>query len=45
MGCYGLGVSRIVGASLEAHPSDRLITWPEAIAPFTICFIMPKVIS
>lgn len=45
MGCFGLGVSRIVGASLEASPSDKLITWPKRIAPFSICLILPKVID
>ncbi len=36
MGCYGIGVSRVVAAAIEQHHDDRGIVWPEAIAPFTI---------
>jgi prolyl-tRNA synthetase len=36
MGCYGVGVSRIVAAAIEQNNDDRGITWPEAIAPFTV---------
>lgn len=39
MGCYGIGVSRILAAALEygcAYQSDRLV-WPHAIAPYPIC--------
>jgi prolyl-tRNA synthetase len=34
MGCYGIGVSRIVGASIEQNFDERGIIWPQAIAPF-----------
>ena len=36
MGCYGVGVSRIVAAAIEQNNDDRGIIWPEAIAPFTV---------
>ena len=34
MGCYGVGVSRIVAASIEQNHDDKGIIWPYAIAPF-----------
>ena len=34
MGCYGIGVSRIVGAAIEQNHDDRGIVWPEQLAPF-----------
>ncbi len=36
MGSYGIGVSRLVGAIIEAHHDDNGIIWPEAIAPFQV---------
>ncbi|MDN5863555.1 MAG: His/Gly/Thr/Pro-type tRNA ligase C-terminal domain-containing protein, partial [Salinisphaera sp.] len=36
MGCYGIGVSRIVGAAIEQRHDERGICWPPAIAPFTV---------
>ena len=36
MGCYGIGVSRIVAAAIEQNHDDRGIIWPQAIAPFEI---------
>jgi len=39
MGCYGIGVSRVVGAAIEQHNDDRGIAWPTAIAPFTLALI------
>jgi len=36
MGCYGIGVSRIVAAAIEQNHDDRGIMWPQAIAPFQI---------
>lgn len=36
MGCYGIGVSRIVAAAIEQNHDDRGIIWPQAIAPFQI---------
>ena len=39
MGCYGIGVTRVVAAAIEQNHDDRGITWPEAIAPFQIALI------
>ena len=39
MGCYGIGVSRVVGAAIEQHNDDNGIRWPSAIAPFTLVII------
>lgn len=36
MGCYGIGVSRVVASAIEQHNDDAGICWPSAIAPFTI---------
>jgi prolyl-tRNA synthetase len=36
MGCYGIGVTRILGAAIEQDHDERGIVWPEAIAPFTV---------
>ena len=36
MGCYGIGVSRIVAAAIEQNHDDRGIIWPQAIAPFQV---------
>ena len=36
MGCYGIGVTRILGAAIEQNFDDRGIVWPTAIAPFTL---------
>jgi prolyl-tRNA synthetase len=34
MGCYGIGVSRLVGAIIEANHDEAGIKWPDAVAPF-----------
>ena len=39
MGCYGIGVSRIVAAAIEQNHDDNGIIWPEAIAPFQIAIV------
>jgi prolyl-tRNA synthetase len=36
MGCYGIGVTRILGAAIEQNHDARGILWPDAIAPFTV---------
>ena len=36
MGCYGIGVSRVVAAAIEQHHDARGILWPAAIAPFEV---------
>ncbi len=39
MGCYGIGVSRIVGAAIEQNHDNRGIIFPPAIAPFAVCIV------
>ncbi|MEG3766129.1 proline--tRNA ligase [Alteromonas sp. 14N.309.X.WAT.G.H12] len=39
MGCYGIGVSRIVAAAIEQNHDKYGIIWPESIAPFTLAII------
>ncbi|MRX28306.1 proline--tRNA ligase [Kangiella sp. HZ709] len=39
MGCYGIGVSRIVAAAIEQNHDDYGIVWPDAIAPFQIAIV------
>ncbi len=43
MGSYGIGVSRLVGALIEAHHDDAGIIWPDAVAPFRAGIINLKV--
>lgn len=39
MGCYGIGVTRVVAAAIEQNHDDKGIIWPDAIAPFQICIV------
>ena len=39
MGCYGIGVTRIVAAAIEQNHDDRGIIWPEPIAPFHVVLV------
>ncbi len=39
MGCYGMGVTRLVGAIIEQNNDDNGIIWPEVIAPFRVIVI------
>lgn len=39
MGCYGIGVTRIVGAAIEQNHDDNGIIWPDPIAPFDIVLV------
>jgi prolyl-tRNA synthetase len=36
MGCYGIGVTRLLGAAIEQNHDERGIIWPEPIAPFSV---------
>lgn len=40
MGCYGIGITRIVAASIEQNHDEKGIIWPVAIAPATVQFIV-----
>ncbi len=42
MGCYGLGVSRILAASLEVLSNENELKWPKLFVPYQIAIIAPK---
>ena len=44
MGCYGIGISRIVAAAIEQNHDEAGIVWPDAMAPWqvVVCVINPK---
>ncbi|XP_005001131.2 probable proline--tRNA ligase, mitochondrial isoform X1 [Cavia porcellus] len=42
MGCYGLGVTRILAAALEVLSTEDCIRWPSLLAPYQVCLIPPK---
>ncbi|WP_035343844.1 MULTISPECIES: proline--tRNA ligase [Dickeya] len=39
MGCYGIGVTRVIAAAIEQNHDDRGIIWPDAIAPFQVAIL------
>ncbi len=39
MGCYGIGITRVVAAAIEQNHDDRGIIWPESIAPFHVAIL------
>ncbi|MEO1201158.1 MAG: proline--tRNA ligase [Pseudomonadota bacterium] len=39
MGCYGIGITRIVGAAIEQNHDDNGIIWPDALAPFNVAIV------
>ena len=39
MGCYGIGVTRIVAAAIEQNHDDKGIIWPDPMAPFAVALI------
>jgi len=39
MGCYGVGVTRVVAAAIEQNYDDKGIIWPQALAPFTVALV------
>ncbi len=39
MGCYGIGVSRVVASAIEQNHDEKGIVWPDAIAPFTVALL------
>lgn len=43
MGCYGIGVSRVLAAVIEQHQDERGIIWPTAIAPYSIHLLTVQV--
>lgn len=42
MGCYGIGITRLIAASVECLSHDNEIRWPFVLAPFNVCIIPPK---
>lgn len=42
MGCYGIGISRLIAASIEKLSKENEIRWPFVLAPFSVCIIPPK---
>ncbi len=42
MGCYGIGVSRVVAAAIEQNHDERGIIWPAALAPFDVAIVPLK---
>lgn len=42
MSCYGIGITRLLSASIEALSSDKCLRWPDPIAPYSVCIIGPK---
>ena len=43
MGCYGIGVSRVLSAAVEQHHDDRGIIWPKAMAPYHASLVVVNV--
>lgn len=42
MGCYGLGVTRILAAAIEVLSTEEVICWPGLLAPYQVCVLPPK---
>uniref|UniRef100_A0A182N4R5 Probable proline--tRNA ligase, mitochondrial n=1 Tax=Anopheles dirus TaxID=7168 RepID=A0A182N4R5_9DIPT len=42
MGCFGIGVTRLIAASIEVLSSEKEIRWPAVLAPYRVCIITPK---
>lgn len=42
MGCYGIGVTRVIAAAIEQHHDDKGIIWPDAMAPFKVAIVAIK---
>lgn len=42
MGCYGLGVTRILAAAVEVLSTEEGIRWPDLLAPYQVCVLPPK---
>lgn len=42
MGCYGLGVTRILAAAVEVMSTEEAIRWPGLLAPYQVCVVPPK---
>lgn len=40
MGCYGIGVSRMLSAAAEVHRDENGLAWPESLSPFLVCVVI-----
>lgn len=47
MGCYGIGVERMIAAVVEQNHDDKGIIWPMSIAPYKVAIVLidPKMMS
>jgi len=43
MGCYGIGVSRVLAAALEVLSTETELRWPKKLSPFSVAILTPKV--
>lgn len=39
MGCYGIGVTRVIAAAIEQNHDEKGIIWPDSLAPFQVCIV------
>ncbi|KAH8405288.1 hypothetical protein KR222_001975 [Zaprionus bogoriensis] len=42
MGCFGIGITRIIAAALEVLSTEQELRWPKLLAPYDVCLIGPK---
>ncbi|XP_060653605.1 probable proline--tRNA ligase, mitochondrial [Drosophila nasuta] len=42
MGCFGIGITRVVAAALEVLSTEQELRWPKLLAPYDVCVIGPK---
>lgn len=42
MGCYGIGVTRVIAAAIEQHHDDKGIVWPDSMSPFQVAIVAIK---
>lgn len=42
MGCFGIGITRVIAAALEVLSTEQELRWPKLLAPYDVCVIGPK---
>ncbi|XP_001354284.1 probable proline--tRNA ligase, mitochondrial isoform X1 [Drosophila pseudoobscura] len=42
MGCYGIGITRVLASALEVLSTEQELRWPKLLAPYDVCLIGPK---
>jgi len=45
MGCFGLGLTRLIATAVETLSNEEELRWPKHIAPYTVCILPPKIKS